>query len=297
MSKRPPKSYRVWWLKPFRLTLLEEHSYSERWQISVTRWGALLALSLFTSVLCGLTYVVVALTPLKEHVVLGYVSESSRMKAIAAEGQADSALVILERNERYLKVLQTLLRGEIVDAQRDVDSLLLVADTSRGMLESWELPDEDLSLRSFVEEEDRFVLQRGQSDGLANRSIPFAPIAGTISSEFNAASGHLGIDFVAPEGSIIHAVDDGVVVLASYTSDGGYVISIQHKQSRISVYKHNKSLLVESGDRVLAGDPIAVLGGTGTHSTGPHSHFEWWVEGQPLDPAQWLPGQSGEISP
>jgi murein DD-endopeptidase MepM/ murein hydrolase activator NlpD len=114
-------------------------------------------------------------------------------------------------------------------------------------------------------------------------------LQGEVSSQFDPAIGHYGVDFVAPIGSVIHAVDDGAVTLASYTSDGGYVISIQHPGSRTSVYKHNKSLLVEVGDRVQVGDPIAILGGTGTHSTGPHSHFEWWVDGQPLDPVEWLP--------
>ena len=149
-------------------------------------------------------------------------------------------------------------------------------------------------MRERVEDEDRFALQRAQSSDRASKSIPFAPLQGEISSEFDPAIGHYGVDFVAPVGSVIHAVDDGTVMLASYTSDGGYVVNIQHPGNRISVYKHNQSLLVEAGDRVQAGDPIAVLGGTGTHSTGPHSHFEWWVDGTALDPVQWLPEYAPE---
>ncbi|MDC1360603.1 peptidoglycan DD-metalloendopeptidase family protein [Flavobacteriales bacterium] len=201
----------------------------------------------------------------------------------------EAAITMLEK---------ALLQGEILDVPGEVDRLIEAADDPAVIpLQGWQLPEEDVSLRNRVEEEDRFVLQRGQSDVDPSRSIPYPPIQGTVSSSFDAASGHYGVDFVAPEGSIIHAVDDGVVVLASYTSDGGYVVSIQHEENRLSVYKHNKSLLVESGDRVIVGDPIAVLGSTGTHSTGPHSHFEWWVGGQPLDPANWLPNQPVPINP
>ena len=285
-------------MQPFRLTLLEEQSFSERWQISVTRWGTLVTLMLLVVTISSLTYAVVAWTPLRESVVPGYVSEASRQQAISLEFRADSALNVLEQNQRYLAVLNVLLQGEVLDEPGELDRLLDEAvDTSAVTLQDWELPVEDVSLRNLVEEEDRFVLQRGQSEVDPNRSIPYPPIQGTISSSFDAASGHYGVDFVAPEGSIIHAVDDGVVVIASYTSDGGYVVSIQHEENRLSVYKHNKSLLVESGDRVIVGDPIAVLGSTGTHSTGPHSHFEWWVDGQPLDPANWLPNSPVSINP
>jgi murein DD-endopeptidase MepM/ murein hydrolase activator NlpD len=298
VSNAPKKSKRSWWLQPFRLTLLEEQSFSERWQISVTRWGTLVTLMLLVVTISSLTYAVVAWTPLRESVVPGYVSEASRQQAISLEFRADSALNVLEQNQRYLAVLNVLLQGEVLDEPGELDRLLEEAvDTSAVTLQDWELPVEDVSLRNLVEEEDRFVLQRGQSEVDPNRSIPYPPIQGTISSSFDAASGHYGVDFVAPEGSIIHAVDDGVVVIASYTSDGGYVVSIQHEENRLSVYKHNKSLLVESGDRVIVGDPIAVLGSTGAHSTGPHSHFEWWVDGQPLDPANWLPNSPVSINP
>ena len=122
-----------------------------------------------------------------------------------------------------------LLDGQVVDDSIDVARMLEDASrASDGKLQGWELPEEDVSLRNQVEDEDRFVLQRGQSDISPRRSIPYSPIQGTLSSSFDAASGHYGVDFVAPEGSILHAVDDGVVVLASYTSDGGYVVSIQH---------------------------------------------------------------------
>jgi len=80
-----------------------------------------------------------------------------------------------------------------------------------------------LDLRSRVEKEDRFALATRPNNRKTLRNIPFAPIEGSISSKFDPALGHFGMDFVAPEGSVIHAVDDGIVVIASYTSDGGYV--------------------------------------------------------------------------
>ena len=288
------QSFWTRWSKPYRLTILEEQSFKERWQISISRFGVALTMSTLILIVGGSVYGLVAWTPLKEVLVPGYASESSRLRAIQAEMTADSVLGMLAVQEEYLNTLSTLLKGESI--QPLTESPETSGEDGESPLEEWGLPQEDLDLRSRVEEEDRFALQRGQVGKQTLRNIPFAPIQGSISSEFDPAIGHFGIDFVAPEGSVIHGVDDGIVVIASYTSDGGYVISIQHPANRISVYKHNKSLLVEAGDRVQAGDPIAILGGTGTHSTGPHSHFEWWVDGQPLDPAQWLPEQQENVS-
>ena len=283
------------WSKPYRLTILEEQSFKERWEISISRFGVALTVGTLVLVVSATVYALVAWTPLKELVVPGYASENSRLRAIQAEMTADSAMKQLAIQGEYLRTLSVLLQGEV--AERSVEAPEESVTDGGQPLADWGLTQEELDLRSRVEEEDRFALQRGQMNETTLRNIPFAPIQGSISSKFNPAIGHFGVDFVAPEGSVIHAVDDGIVVIASYTSDGGYVISVQHPSNRTSVYKHNKSLLVEVGDRVQAGDPIAILGGTGTHSTGPHSHFEWWVDGQPLDPTQWLPEQLNDVSP
>ena len=292
MSKKD--SFWKRWSKPYRLTILEEQSFKERWQISISRIGVALTVGAIVTLTSVAVYALVAWSPLKELVVPGYASEASRMRAIQAEIVADSALRQLAIQDEYLQTLSTLLRGESVENRiQEPDD---AREKGGDALTEWGLTQEDLDLRSRVEQEDRFALQRGQLNEKTMRNIPFAPIQGSVSSKFDPGIGHFGVDFVAPEGSVIHAVDDGIVVIASYTSDGGYVVSVQHPANRTSVYKHNKSLLVETGNRVQAGDPIAILGGTGTHSTGPHSHFEWWVDGQPLDPTQWLPGPLEDVS-
>jgi murein DD-endopeptidase MepM/ murein hydrolase activator NlpD len=68
----------------------------------------------------------------------------------------------------------------------------------------------------------------------------------------------------------------------------GYVIYIQHRSNIISVYKHNAELLKNTGDKVKAGEAIAIIGNTGKLSTGPHLHFELWYNGTALDPQQYI---------
>jgi murein DD-endopeptidase MepM/ murein hydrolase activator NlpD len=290
VSVSPKESKNRFWLEPFLLKLQEEQTFSERWQLPVTRLGALLAGGVGVISVIGLTYWVVALTPLREQVVPGYLAEEARVSAKQAEILTQTLSKELEQQTRYLHALKSILQEGVPEEfglLAFVDSLAGAESAVDSM--GTQLTPEDSALRARLAEEDRFALQRGRTEEAVDRSIPFLPIEGEVSSNFDVASGHHGIDFVAPIGTIVHAVDDGTVILASYTVDGGYVIAIQHSRNRLSIYKHNASLMHEIGDPVQVGDPIAVLGGTGTHSSGPHLHFEWWVNGSPLNPAIWLP--------
>ena len=284
---------RKWWLERFRLTLQEQKTFSDRWQIGVSRWGLMLAALTAVFLISGITYFVVARTPLREWIVPGYLAEGAREDVRHARSSADSALLVLEQQTRYLDALSSILRGDVPETQ-DMGSLV----DSLAMAEfNLDLATDtmDSVLRAKIAEEDRFALRRSGLDPTHSRGMSFRPVLGPISAEYDASTGHLGIDFIAPNGSMVHAADDGTVILASYTVDGGYVIAIQHKADRLSVYKHNQSLLLEPGDVVRAGDAIAIIGGTGTTSKGPHCHFEWWVDGAPLDPMPWMPGE--EVAP
>ena len=56
----------------------------------------------------------------------------------------------------------------------------------------------------------------------------------------------------------------------------------------ISVYKHNGSLSKSQGDVVKAGEVIAAVGNTGEFTTGPHLHFELWLNGKPTNPLDFI---------
>jgi murein DD-endopeptidase MepM/ murein hydrolase activator NlpD len=101
---------------------------------------------------------------------------------------------------------------------------------------------------------------------------------------------HAGVDFAAPMGTSEYAAMDGVVVRAGAASGFGLAVYIQHANGDVTVYGHMEQILVEEGQTVRAGDPIALLGNLG-QSTGPHLHFEVHVggiDGERIDPLPWL---------
>ncbi len=114
------------------------------------------------------------------------------------------------------------------------------------------------------------------------------PAFGIVTRNFNPQDGHLGIDISGKIGTMIYAPAPGTVIFANWTFNYGYTMIIAHSSGYRTVYKHNQHLLKSEGEFVKRGDPIAVMGNTGTESTGPHLHFEVWKDGNPLDPEKFL---------
>lgn len=116
------------------------------------------------------------------------------------------------------------------------------------------------------------------------------PVAGRIVSRFGA-SGELstGIGIAGRLGDAVHAAAPGrVVYVGSGLPAYGQLIIIQHNETWLSAYGHNRRVLVSQGQSVAAGQTIAEMGpGPGGE---PRLHFEIRRDGDPLDPLTLLPG-------
>ena len=110
------------------------------------------------------------------------------------------------------------------------------------------------------------------------------PTEGFISQKYDAGKGHMGIDIVVKEGTPVYASAGGLIVFSDYTPSFGYVVIILHSNNYITTYKHCSSVLKRERDIVEQGELIALSGNSGTHSSGPHLHFEIWRDGQAIDP-------------
>lgn len=118
------------------------------------------------------------------------------------------------------------------------------------------------------------------------------PVISTFAAPRRGPRQHKGIDIKSPEGAPVKAVADGVVTLAQdHHGLYGRLIVLNHGAGVTSYYGHNSRNLVEEGQRVSAGEVIALVGRSGNAST-EHLHFELRVEGAALDPAKLLPDPS-----
>ncbi|WP_194815948.1 M23 family metallopeptidase [Nocardia sp. XZ_19_385] len=114
--------------------------------------------------------------------------------------------------------------------------------------------------------------------------------AGNYTSGYGARWGvqHLGIDVAGPIGTPIYAVADGTVIEAGPAAGFGMWVRLLHDDGTVTIYGHIDTATVYQGQRVMAGDQIATMGNRG-FSTGPHVHFEVWLNGvDKVDPVPWL---------
>ena len=123
------------------------------------------------------------------------------------------------------------------------------------------------------------------------------PIPGytTITSEYGmrvhpitgAYKLHTGTDIGAPMGADFVAAAKGVVTKASMTPAYGNMVIIDHGGGVQTLYAHGSEILVQVGQEVEAGTPVLKVGSTG-YSTGPHAHFEIRINGQTVNPLDYL---------
>jgi murein DD-endopeptidase MepM/ murein hydrolase activator NlpD len=125
------------------------------------------------------------------------------------------------------------------------------------------------------------------------------PVEGRLSSPFGQREHpktgkpefHGGIDIAAEPGMAVRATGDGIVSFSGWSGANGNLIVIEHGAGFSTFYAHNKMVAVKTGQKVRRGDIISYVGSTG-NSTGPHVHYEVWLNGRAVNPQTYLHGRS-----
>jgi|SRR5215813_6621312 len=119
------------------------------------------------------------------------------------------------------------------------------------------------------------------------------PVQGKVTSRFGPRGFfhlHRGVDIKASKGTPVHAAAAGTVAFSGRQSSYGRVIKIDHPDGLRTIYAHNSSNFVRTGQRVKAGAVIAAVGQTGRATTN-HVHFEVRRHGVARDPLPLLRSQ------
>lgn len=98
---------------------------------------------------------------------------------------------------------------------------------------------------------------------------------------------HTGIDIGAPYGTSFVAAANGIVTKATFNAAYGNMVIIDHGGGVQTLYAHGSEILVKLGQVVSAGTEVLKVGSTG-YSTGPHAHFEIRINGQTVNPIDYL---------
>ncbi len=271
-------------LHKYRLVVLNEDTFEERFAIKLTRLNVFVIMSLSAILLIVLTTILIAFTPLREYIP-GYSSTALKKEATNLNFKTDSLQQVIRMNEQYFESIKRVLKGDVASVEFNKDSIIKAAE-QEAIEYNLNPSKEDSLLREKVNKEDKYNLFESATSKV--NFVLFPPVTGTISEGYNVEEKHYAVDIVVATGTPVKAAADGVVVLAEWTTQTGYVVIIDHGNGLISAYKHNASLTKEQGDLVKAGEVIAISGDAGELTTGPHLHFELWTDGYPIDPTTFI---------
>ena len=269
---------------PFRIVIFNDLNLHI---IKQVRFNAkTLVMALVFAVICiivGVT-LLIAFTPLREYIP-GYPTGKMRKMLIGNVLVVDSLELEIQRRDKYFNDFRAMLAGETSS-----DTVLKRGSVPRPDQVQFKKYDHDSLFKDEIaQEQTNLGLNPGSSTrgGVAGLLF-FPPLNGMITGKHDVSNRHFGVDVVGKLNSRISAALDGTVIFAGWTIDTGYVIYIQHEQNLVTVYRHNAELLKIQGDKVRAGEAIAIMGNSGKETTGPHLHFEMWLNGESINPEDYI---------
>ena len=262
----------------YRLAVVREDSYEEKFALSLSKRNIFLAISFITLFVILITALFIFYTPIREYIP-GYDTTKIRMQAVQNLEKIDSIMISLQKNKQFIESFSSTINGEdfnsIYSENQNIQNIeLSELDVNISI--------EDSILRKIVEIEDRFNIIESEKNEISIDLI--SPANGLISEGFNFSNKHLGVDIVLKERTPIKSISDGIVIFSAWSLNYGYTVVVHHKNKLTSIYKHNESIKVKKGDFVMSGEVIALSGNTGELTTGPHLHLEIWDSKGPLNP-------------
>lgn len=286
-KRKKKQGFKSFWSRvrfKYKLTFINEDTLEEVWTFRLSQLSAFAVLLVFAFALVSVTAFIIIKTPIRNYLP-GYLDVEVRKEIVQNALRADSLERMLEIQHVYLENVARIIGGEVpLDSIRRIDSLARVdAD--------FEIPRgeaEQAFVAQYEEEEKYSLTALNPNPVFTEQAFFYKPVDGVVSSHYQTDIRHFGVDIAASPSESVLATLDGTVVYAGYDPQHGNVIQLQHRNGLVSIYKHNEALLKEPGDHVVAGEAIALVGNTGTLSTGPHLHFELWYKGVPVNPEEYI---------
>jgi hypothetical protein len=286
-KKHRKKDFQSFWHRirlKYKLSFFNEGTLEEVWSFRMSQLSAFAVLFAFALLLIAFTAFIIITTPIRNYLP-GYLDVEVRKEIMQNALRSDSLERLIEIHARYLDNVTSILTGTMpLDSIHDIDSLAVINanyEISRSRTE------EDF-VKTFEEEEKYNLTSLNPHQTPSDAIFFYKPVNGIISSHYEADIRHYGVDLVAAPKESVLATLDGTVIFTGYDPQYGNVIQVQHKNGFLSIYKHNELLLKRMGDQVVAGEAIALIGNTGSLSTGPHLHFELWYKGNPVNPEEYI---------
>ena len=282
------RTFSNWLTNRYLLIVRNEEDFSEKRTI-IFNYARLILLLAFIFILSMTLSVLSVNTVLKQWFDPRYAEMEANSQVLNLTIMLDSLEHEIQVKNNYIQNVKYILEGQNLDSLSPSNKILSTSTLGEINL-SPTLSPLDSQFRAEYESSDLGLvsLKFNRSEDELREIVFFTPLEGIITNNFDPKEDHFGIDIVSQENEPIKALADGIVIMASWTLDGGYVLVIQHSGNLISIYKHNSELLKSVGNFVGSGEVVSIIGNTGELTSGPHLHFELWFKEQAVNPEDYI---------
>mgnify|MGYP004701498579 CR=1 FL=1 len=267
----------------YRLTIFNDSTFQSVWSMKLSRLKVLGAVSMASLIIIILVTLLIAATGLREYIP-GYPDAEQRQLMVEMALKVDSLEIELNKRDEFFRGIKAIISGEIPE-----DNIVYDTVTEQYDVSFTEYNHDSVFQDNLLAEQLNLSIQGNTRKSTELSQMHFyVPVKGIITNHFNISSEHFGVDLVSDPNARISSILEGTVIFSGWTLETGYVLYVQHDADLVSVYKHNAELLKTTGDKVNAGEAIAIIGNSGELSTGPHLHFELWHRGNALNPEEYI---------
>jgi murein DD-endopeptidase MepM/ murein hydrolase activator NlpD len=233
-------------------------------------------------------------------------SQRKQIQKFASEiNSLKSNLVKLNNFEKKIRIIANIdnpsekdnLFGVGGSIPEDLDPKLPLTEKANSLMREMHQQARELNLASVSQEKvfESLFNDLKHKRNLLSSTPSIWPTKGWLSSGFGYRISpftgmrefHKGLDISNREGTKVVATADGVVTFAGKNGFYGNMIKIDHGHGIITHYGHLEKILKKRGDAVKRGDVVGLMGNTG-RSTGPHVHYEVFLNGLPVNPQKYI---------
>ncbi len=262
-------------LYKYRLSILNEDTFTEIWHTRLSRMSVFVLLTLSFFITLGIYSLLIFYTPIR-NILPGY-SESIRQRLVEETVRVDSLSSTLSVQTQYLSVIRDIMAGEVKsDTVKSLDSLQIVQREQLLQKAKSEATEEFMAQYEAKEKDN---LQLFDVQQVAPVVTFFRPAHGVVMEHYLPENKQFGVAIQTPANENATAVLPGTVLLVQYQINNTYMMLLEHRDY-ISIYRNLDKPLKHSGDVVKEGESIGIV------SNNELLLFELWRRGESVNPEE-----------
>lgn len=268
----------------YRFFIHNEDTFQDVYSVRLSRINFILFFGILSLLLMIITSSIIIFTPIKEYIP-GYTPLEDKKRIQELVLKLDSVTTSLNDYDNYINDFKRVIKGDIISSEKTIKKEDIPKEKVNLNL-AIEYSKDEIEFKNIVEEQESYnVFAKEKKEEKLNF---FPPVKGVISSRYDENNNHKAVDILCRKNTLVKSILKGIVIISEWSIENGYIIVILHDNNIISIYKHNSKLLKKQYDLVEQGEAIGFSGDEGEYSTGPHLHFELFIDNIPVNPEEYI---------